>query len=84
MSEDRASDPAPATSPPAQPGTADAFVCETCGAPLGRGYRFCSQPCWHQWQREHPPRLEREEPTHEEVMAEMREAYARARKEATA
>lgn len=84
MSEDRASDPAPATSPLDKPATSDDFVCEQCGKPLGRGRRFCSQPCWHQWNHENPPRLRRPRPTHEEVMDEMREAYARAQKEATA
>lgn len=81
MSEDRAISPAPATSPPGQPATSEGFVCEQCGAPLGRGHRFCSQRCWHRWNHENPPRLRRPRPTHEEVMTEMREAYARLQKE---
>jgi hypothetical protein len=82
--EDRAmTDPAPAgdLNRENQPVTSDDFACEQCGARLGRGHRFCSQRCWQQWRHENPPRLDREAPTHEEIMDEMREAYARAKKE---
>lgn len=73
MNEDRASDPALATSPLTEDATPR--VCVVCAQPRGpRTKRFCSYACHHQWRRENPPRLLREPSSPEEFAAEAKAA----------